>query len=116
MNRFIINGREKAVVSFDEYVIEKRQPLVAEVNGRIAFREGISKREVASFPVSHFESAHATLSWIVVLCCKDWFTIRHLRLFLKLLGVGLPTVEGICDPSRPACTLLDEPKPKGGSA
>lgn len=116
MKRFIINGREKAVVSLDEYIIEKRQPLVAEVNGRIAFFDSISKREVASFPWSHFESAHATLSWIFFLCYKDWFTNRHLLPFLKLLSVGLPTVEGICDPARTACTLLDDPKPKGGSA
>lgn len=105
LKRLVIVVRGKRVVSFDE-CSEQRQPLVSEVDGRIVFLDSIRNEEVKSLPRSEFESAHGALSWIISLGHNDWFTTLHLRLLLKLLGVGLPTVKGVCDPAETACTPL----------
>ncbi len=118
LKRFVITVRGKRVVSFDE-CSEKRQPLVSEIDGRIVFREDTQDRkEVASFPRAHFDSAHAALSWVYFLSRRDWFTSFHLWRLLHLLGVGLPTVEGVCDPAQTPCTPLppDDLKSKGKAA
>ena len=119
LKRFVITVLGKRVVSFDE-CSEKRQPLVSEIDGRIVFLEDTqSRKEAASFPRSHFDSAHAALSWVFLLSRQDWFTSFHLWRFLSLLGVGLPTVDGVCDPAITACCtplLADDLKSEGGAA
>lgn len=113
MKRFVISTRGRRVVSFDEEFIPP-SPLVEDDDGRMVFRD-LTRRKVAQYPRSQFEPAHAALSWLLVLGRKSWFTKLHLLQLLHRLGVGLPTVDGICDPAETACTPPDEPESKGGA-
>ncbi len=112
LKRFVITARGSSVISFGEEYIPP-PPLVTDDDGQIVFRD-MTRRKVAGYPRAQFEPAHAALSWLVFLAREKWFTSLHLSLLLCRLGVGLPTVDGICDPAETACRR-PEPASKRGT-